>query len=110
MRPEHWIYTVPLRLRSLFCRQQVEQDLEEEIRDHLERRTADYIAQGLPRAEARYAAQREFGGIEQAKERCRDTLKVNLIYDFAQDVGYTLRQSRKNLGFAVLAIFILGLG
>src|SRR5437773_910371 len=107
MRPEHWIYTVPLRLRSLFRREQVEQDLEEEIRDHLEGRTADYIAQGLPRAEARYAAQREFGGIEEAKERCRDTRKVNWIYDFAQDVGYALRQSRKNPGFAILAIFIL---
>jgi hypothetical protein len=46
MRPEHWIYTLPLRLRSLFRRPQVDQDLDEEIRDHLERRTEEYIAKG----------------------------------------------------------------
>jgi hypothetical protein len=47
MCPEHWIYTAPLRLRSLFRRPQVDQDLDEEIRDHLERRTEEYVAQGL---------------------------------------------------------------
>lgn len=47
VRPEHWIYTVPLRLRSLFRRREVDQDLEDEIRDHLERKAADYIAHGM---------------------------------------------------------------
>jgi hypothetical protein len=49
MRREHWIYTLPLRLRSLFRRPQVDQDLDEEIRDHPERRTEEYVAQGLSR-------------------------------------------------------------
>ena len=47
MRLEQWLYAVPLRLRSLFRRQRVEQDLDEELQDHLERKIADYIAQGL---------------------------------------------------------------
>jgi hypothetical protein len=110
MRLEQWIYTLPLRLRSLFRRPQADQDLDEEIRDHLERRTADFVAKGLSPEEARYAAQREFGGTEQSKEKCRDTRKVNWIYDLGRDAGYTLRQLRKNPSFATLAIVTLALG
>lgn len=39
MRVEHWFYTIPLRLRSLFRRRHVEQELDEELRYHLEQKT-----------------------------------------------------------------------
>jgi putative ABC transport system permease protein len=110
MRLEHWIYTVPLRLRSLFRRRRADQDLEEEFRDHLERRAADYVAQGMPPEEARYAARREFGGIEQVKEECRDMRRVNYIENFLQDVGYGLRQLRRNPGFTALAVLTIAVG
>jgi putative ABC transport system permease protein len=110
MRPEHWIYTVPLRLRSLLRRPQVDRDLDEEIRDHLERRIADYIEQGMPAEEARDRAYREFGGIEQSKENCRDTRKVNWLYDVVRDARQTVRQLRQNPGFAALAILTLAFG
>jgi hypothetical protein len=47
MRPEHWLYTIPLRLRSLFRWVQADQELDDELRDHLERRTEEYMAQGM---------------------------------------------------------------
>ncbi len=53
MRPEHWLYTIPLRLRSLFRRRQVDQELEDELRDHVERKTEEYVGKGLAPEEAR---------------------------------------------------------
>src|SRR2546429_2611807 len=52
MRPEHWLFTIPLRLRSLFRWTQADQELDDELRDHLERKTEEYIAQGMRQEEA----------------------------------------------------------
>lgn len=43
MRPEHWLFTIPLRLRSLFCLAQAERELGDELCDHLERKTEEYV-------------------------------------------------------------------
>jgi hypothetical protein len=53
MRPQHWLYTIPLRLRSLFRRRRVEQELNEELQFHLERKIEEGIANGLSPKEAR---------------------------------------------------------
>jgi putative ABC transport system permease protein len=53
---------------------------------------------------------REFGGVEQSKESCRDARGVNLIEDLIEDVRHGARVLRKNLGFTVVAVFTLGLG
>ena len=52
MRPEHWLYTIPLRLRSLFRWAQANQELDEELRDHLERKAEEYVTQGMTQEEA----------------------------------------------------------
>ena len=52
MRPEHWLFTIPLRLRSLFCRAQVDQELDGELLDHLDRATEEYVAEGMAPEEA----------------------------------------------------------
>ncbi len=88
MRPEHWLFTISLRLRSLFRWAQADQDLDDELRDHLERRTEEYFAKGMTQQEARRRARLDLGGVEKVKEECRDARRVNWIQDLILDLRY----------------------
>ena len=98
------------RLHSLFSRASVEQELDEELRYHLERQIEEYAAAGLSRGDARRAALRSIAGLEQRKEECRDMRGLNLIDNLGKDLRFAVRQLHKNPGFTFTAVFVLALG
>jgi len=104
------LYMVRLRFRALLRRDQVERDLEDEFRDHLDRAIEAEIARGRTPEDARYAASRALGGIEQRKEQCRDMRHVNFIEHRIQDLRFAVRQLRRYRGFATVAVLVLALG
>jgi len=105
-----WPMQFRLRLRSLLRRKVVEQELDEELRYHLERQIDIGIASGLAPEEARYAALRSMGGMTQNKEGCRDMRRMNFMDNLGRDVHYAVRNLRKNPGFTCLALLIMALG
>jgi len=98
------------RVLSLFRRRRLDADLDEEIRSHLDLLAADYERRGMRREDARLAARRAFGGVEQMKENYRDRRDLPWIDDAARDVRYAFRGLVASPGFAAVAILTLALG
>ena len=110
MRLEHWRYTIPIRLRSMFSRARVEQELSEEFQFHLDLQTAQGIAEGKTPEQARYAALRAMEGTERHKEACRDARRMNLADNIRRDLQYAVRGLAREPGFTAVMVTTLSLG
>ncbi len=98
------------RARALFFRGEMERELDEEVRTHLEYEVSDQRRAGLSTTAARRQALVAFGGVEKWKEETRSARGVDSLEGFGLDLKHSLRSLRRNPGFTLAVIGVLGLG
>jgi predicted permease len=98
------------RLRASFRRRKAEREMDAEMRFHLEMETAENIRRGMSEEEARRAALRSFGGVDQVKEVYRDLSRFRLVEELWQDVRISARLLLKQPGFLAVVALTLALG
>src|SRR5277367_2505374 len=98
-----WL-SLKLRVSRLFKQRKAEEDLSAELEDYVAHETERYTARGLSREEARLAALRSAGGVEQVKEECRDARSGAWLERSMQDIRYGWRTMLKNPLFSAMAI------
>ena len=105
-----WLRVLLFRFGGLFFQRRREQELSDEIGSHLEMQIEDNLRQGMNQEEARLAALRQFGGVEQVKEVYRDRRGLPLLETMVQDLRFGGRMLRRSPGFTASVVLTLALG
>ncbi len=98
------------RLRALFQKRKLDDELADEIQSHIEMQIEDHVRQGMSPEEARYLALRKFGGVDQVKETYRERRALPWVETFVRDLRYGLRMLLRSPGMTAVAVLSLGVG
>ena len=98
------------RLTGFFRKEELERDVDTELRFHIAMRAQEHVARGMPPAEAAQLAQRQLGNVNSIKDACRDVIGGGGLESFSQDVRFAARMLVKDRGFTIVAVLALALG
>jgi putative ABC transport system permease protein len=104
------LYDLLFRLRTLMRHSAAENELDDELRFHLERQIDKYVKSGMSGAEAVRRARLDFGGLDQVKDNCREARGVSFVETLVQDSHYAVRTLLHSPAFTACAVLTLALG